>query len=122
MAPDESNFVQAAEWNVTVPSNAFDGLSDVFLTIHYQGDEARLLAGDHLLTDNFFNGAEWRIGLKRFFAGTAARTFKLQVLPLNGKAPIFFEPGMAPSPGVDGQAGSLQSIEALPEYELDLHL
>jgi hypothetical protein len=122
MTPDESSFGQAAEWDVTVPQNAMDGLSDVMMAIRYQGDEARLSAGDHLLTDNFFNGAEWRIGLKRFLAGSSARTFKLQVLPLNDKAPIFFEPGMAPRAGTDGGAGSLQFIEALPEYEVDLHL
>jgi hypothetical protein len=122
MAPDESSFDQAAEWNVTVPPSALNGLSDVFLSIHYQGDEARLLAGDRLLTDNFFNGAEWRVGLKRFLTGPSARTFRLQVLPLSSKAPIFFEPGTAPSLGMNGRAGSLQSIEALPEYEMDLHL
>jgi beta-galactosidase len=122
MAPDESSFAQAAEWNVTVPQGALDGLSDVFLAIPYQGDEARLLAGNRLLTDNFFNGAEWRVGLKRFLAGPLAQTFRLQVLPLSNKAPIFFEPGRAPSAGKDGWTGSLQSIEALPEYEIDLHL
>jgi len=122
MAPDEPSFAQAAEWKVTVPPGALDGLSDVFLAIRYQGDEARLSAGDRLLTDNFFNGAEWRVGLKRFLRDASARTFRLQVLPLSNKAPIFFEPGIAPGFGRDGQAGSVQSIEALPEYEMDLHL
>ena len=122
MAPDESSFAQAAEWTVTLPQGTLDGLSDVFLAIRYQGDQARLLAGDRLLTDNFFNGAEWRVGLKRFLADSSARTFRLQVLPLSTKAPILFEPGMAPTPRENGSSGELQSIEALPEYELDLSL
>jgi len=121
-APDESSFAQAGEWRVAVPPGAIDGLSDVLLEVHYQGDEARLLNGGHLLTDNFFNGTDWRIGLKRFLDGAPAHAFTLQVLPLSKEAPIFFDEGKAPTMENDGQAGSLQSIDAIPEYELDLAL
>ncbi len=120
MAPEDSSFSQAGEWEVAVPQGALDGLSDLYLGVHYQGDEARLLSGDRLLTDNFFNGTEWRIGLKRFLSGTAPATFVLQVLPLSQQAHIFFEPGKEPRFSSNGQAGSLDSIEALPEYEVDL--
>jgi hypothetical protein len=58
--------------------------------------------------------------MKRFLSGTGSRTFSLQVLPLSQKAPIFFEPGKLPKFGKDGQAGALDSVEALPEYEVDL--
>jgi len=119
-APDESSFDHAGEWRIAVPSGSSDGLSDVFLGVHYQGDEARFLSDGHLLTDNFFNGTEWRVGLKRFLAARSAHTFTLQVLPLSKETPIFFDKGMAPAMDKDGQAGSLQSIDALPEYEIDL--
>ena len=66
MAPDETSFRKAGEWQIVVPQHALDGLSDLYLGVHYEGDEARLLKGNRLLTDNFFNGVEWRIGLKRF--------------------------------------------------------
>ena len=122
MPPEESSFAEAGEWRITVPHDALNGLSDVFLAIRYQGDEARLLKVKRLLTDDFFNGREWQIGLKRFLSGTGATDFTLQVLPLSAKAPIFFEPGMKPAMDKNGQAGSLQSIEAIPEYELDLSL
>jgi hypothetical protein len=120
MAPDDSSFSQAGEWNITVPQGALEGISDLYLKVRYQGDEARLLGKGCLLTDNYFNGAEWQIGMKRFLSGSASHTFTLQVLPLSQKAPIFFEPGMRPSFVRDGQAGSLDSVEALPEYEVDL--
>ncbi len=120
MTPEESSFAQAGEWRITLPRDAMDGLSDVLLAIRYQGDEARLLNGNRLLTDNFFNGVEWQIGLKRFLP--AGSDFTLQVLPLQQKAPIFFEPGFAPVFDKNGQAGSLQSVQALPEYQLDLSL
>jgi hypothetical protein len=122
MTPKESSFAQAGEWQITIPLDALDGLSDLFLAIRYQGDEARLLSGNRLLTDNFYNGATWRIGLKRFMSAPTTSPFLLQLLPLDEKARIFFEPGSAPDFGKDGQAGSLESIEALPEYKLNLSL
>ncbi len=100
---------------MTVPRDSLKGLSDVYLVVHYQGDEARVFMGDRLLTDDFFNGTDWQIGLKRFLPRSKAATFKLQILPLSEKAPIFFEPGRAPTFDKEGQAGSLQSVEALPE-------
>jgi hypothetical protein len=121
-APDESSFAQAAAWRVTLPTGAMAGLSDLFLTVRYQGDEARLLDGDRLLTDNFFNGTEWRIGMKRFLGAEPSRAFTLQLLPLGKDAPVVFDENRKPVIGQDGQAGSLQSIEALPEYQLGLTL
>ena len=120
MAPDESSFSQAGEWNVVLPQDVLNGLSDLYLSVKYQGDEARLLNGSHLLTDNFFNGTDWRIGLKRFLSSSAPATFTLQVLPLSQQAPIFFDPGKQPKFSSDGQVGELESVEALPEYEIDL--
>jgi len=121
-APDDASFAQAGAWRVTLPAGAMAGLSDIFLAVRYQGDQARLLDKDLLLTDNFFNGTEWRIGLKRFLRGETSQAFTLQLLPLSKDAPVIFDEGRAPVLGKDAEAGSLQSIEALPEYQLDLTL
>ena len=120
MAPDDSSFGQASEWKIVVPQGALKGLSDLYLGVNYQGDEARLLKGRRLLTDDFYNGVEWQIGLKRFLPDSTLTTFFLQVLPLSQQASIFFEPGKKPRFNKDGQAGALDSVEALPEYEVDL--
>jgi hypothetical protein len=58
--------------------------------------------------------------MKRFLSSSAPADFSLQVLPLSQKAPIFFEPGKLPKFSKDGQVGALDSVEALPEYEVDL--
>jgi len=120
MAPEPDSFDQAADWRITVPSGAMNGLSDLLLDIRYQGDQARLLSGDRLLTDNFYNGLAWQIGLKRFLSDESGSVFDLQVMPLASGARIFFEPGMAPRFDEKGQAGSMQSIQVRPEYEVDL--
>jgi len=118
MTPDEASFARAGEWKITVPRDALNGLSDVYIVVRYQGDEARVFEGDRLLTDDFFNGTDWQIGIKRFLPNSKAATFKLQILPLSDKAPVFFEPGRTPTFDSEGQAGSLRSVEALPEYEM----
>ena len=46
MVPEPGSFDQAADWRITVPRGAMNGLSDLLLDIRYQGDQARLLSGD----------------------------------------------------------------------------
>jgi hypothetical protein len=121
MIPDDASFTQAAEWTFNLSDHSLDGLSDIYLKVHYQGDIARLYQGDRLLTDNLFDGRQWQIGLKRFLNGPSMGVFRLQVLPLSGKADIFFEPGMVPAAG-DWRNGALLSMSAMPEYELDLSM
>jgi hypothetical protein len=120
MVPEPGSFDQAADWRITVPRGAMNGLSDLLLDIRYQGDQARLLSGDRLLTDNFYNGLAWQIGLKRFLSDESGSVFDLQVMPLASGARVFFEPGMEPRFDEKGQAGSMQSIQVHREYELDL--
>jgi hypothetical protein len=55
-APAADGLPQTAEWEITVPAEALNGLSELFLEINYQGDVARLSANHRLLNDNFSNG------------------------------------------------------------------
>ncbi len=90
-APAEGELPAAAQWSIAIPKGALDGLNDASLQIRYQGDVARLNAGDRLLTDDFFNGLDWDIGLKRFLDNKSASTFRLSILPLRKDAPVYFE-------------------------------
>ena len=101
-----------------MPQNALEGLSDAFLKIRYQGDVARLDRKGHLLDDDFFNGLDWQIGLKRY-AG-ALDQLRLSILPLRKDAPVYFEAPRAIRYNSAGEAVELESVELLPEYELRL--
>lgn len=46
--------------------NFLDGLNDVFLKIDYTGDKGQAFLDGHLITDHFYYGAPWEIGMKRF--------------------------------------------------------
>jgi beta-galactosidase len=119
-APDDEAFTRAAKWSITVPNGAMEGLSDLFLQIDYEGDVARLSAEHKLLTDDFYNGHPWSVGLRRFLHGRDARTFELSILPLRKDAPVYFELPKPIDIPANGQTDRLEGLKLVPEYELIL--
>jgi beta-galactosidase len=90
-APSEGELPQAAKWSIGIPSGAMDGLSELFLQVKYQGDVARLYSGHTLLTDDFYDGQPWSVGLSRFLDPRGSSTFDLSILPLRRDAPLYLE-------------------------------
>ena len=119
-APPSAKLPEAAEWSITIPPDAMRGLSNLYLQIDYQGDVARLYSSDRLLTDNFYNGRPWDVGLRRFLAGGGEGKFTLSVLPLRKDAPVYFELSKQIQFPDDGQMIRLDQIRLTPEYELDI--
>jgi hypothetical protein len=117
-APPESELPQAARWAVTVNPASMDHLSELFLEVNYQGDIARLYEDHRLLTDDFYNGLPWSIGLRRFLDPENAGRFELHILPLREDAPVYFELPRPPDFSGKSQVGTLDSIRLVPEYEL----
>jgi hypothetical protein len=96
------------------------GLSDLYLSIKYTGDVARLSSGGRLLDDNFYNGKPWTISLRRFLALQGASTFELSILPLRKDAPVYLETATPPEFATNGQAIKLESVTLVPEYQLEI--
>lgn len=119
-APAEDELSQAAEWNLVVPKDALTGLSNAFLSIRYQGDMARLARDGHLLDDDFFNGLDWQVGLKRYAATGSLDSLRLSILPLRRDAPVYFETPRPIHYGRNGQAIALEDVRLIPQYELRL--
>jgi hypothetical protein len=117
-APPESELSQAAKWVITVAPANMSHLSDLFLEVKYQGDVARLYSNHRLLTDDFYNGQTWSIGLRRFLDPQGAGKFELHILPLRKDALVYLEPSSPTDFPANGQADKLDSIRLVPEYEL----
>lgn len=107
----------AARWRIEVPPAALRNLSDLYLQIAYVGDVARLEKEDEILTDNFYNGQPWTIGLRRFLDADV-HSFVLSIVPLRSDAPIYIEWKQAPVFAANGQADELKSLRLIPEYQL----
>lgn len=117
VAPDDSEFKNAATWRIAMPTSGMAGLSDVFLRIDYTGDIGRLYKGQRLLDDDFYHGETWEVGLKRFTPLTG-QELTLEVLPLRKDDPIYFSPRARPDFGSAQQTSDVRTITAVPEYEI----
>jgi len=117
-APQAAEFQRAAKWSLDIPGGALDGISDLFLTLRYKGDVARLNSQGRLLIDNFYNGQKWTVGLSRFLDLSRANTLDLDILPLRQDAPVYIEAAGRPDFPAGGQVDALENIELEPEYQL----
>ncbi len=119
LAPEDADFFfQAGAWRVTLPPNAMTGLSDVFLHVDYVGDVARAYLDGHLMTDHFYHGQRWEIGLKRFAPEVFQKCVELQIMPLRKDAPIYLDKRVWPQFPPTGQITELRGVTAIPEYEV----
>jgi beta-galactosidase len=112
IAPDDSDFTNAAVWKITLPKN-LDLNSNPLLRIHYLGDVARLTLNGKLIDDNFYAGRTFDLGLKRYAPEILTGDLRLEILPLRADAPIFFEPKDKPDFGGKESVVGLQSAEII---------
>ncbi|HWA91055.1 MAG TPA: beta-galactosidase [Rhizomicrobium sp.] len=114
--PAPEIFGRSAAWEISIPKTALDGVEDAFLRIDARGDVGRLFSGATMLDDQFFNGATWEIGLKRF-AAEIARPLTLTVLPMRRDAAIYLDRGVASM--VSGeQTAEVVHVSVVPQYAL----
>jgi beta-galactosidase len=121
--PTVAEFAGAAIWKIEVPPVPTGApVSDVWLKIDYQGDEARLSGKRGLMDDNFWNGLPWRVGLKETLPDwrSAGSDLELQVLPLAKTYPMYLEKGSELHFNVEGVADRLMDVRLIPQYQLVL--
>ena len=63
-APLDSDFEKAAVWRVKIPEGVDLG-TDPILRLHYVGDVARVMLNGKFVTDDFYNGNVFDVGLRR---------------------------------------------------------
>lgn len=121
LAPIDSDFAGAAAWCLKIPTQPMNGLSDIFLRIHYAGDVAQFSVDGRVLDDDFYNGRAWEIGLKRFLPADFDKKFEVSILPLQRKAPIYLDARAWKPMNAEGQTAKILGVELLPEYEVVLN-
>jgi hypothetical protein len=108
--PSDTDFDQAAVWNLRLPATV-DPQRDLMLQLPYQGDVARIELNGKLLTDNFFNGKVFELGLKRYAPEIYGKTLTLRILPLAKNAPIYLHGQSGLNYGKKGYALSLKGAQ-----------
>ncbi len=121
IAPSDADFDRAAKWKITISPSDWVGVSELFLDVKYKGDVARLKSDSKLLTDNFYNGESWRIGLRRFHQEIDKTALDLQILPMRKDAQVFVEVKYR-IPSGKGQIVDLTDLALVPQYQLTIDL
>lgn len=123
--PGDADFKSAAVWRVTLPPQ-LDLSTNPILRVRYLGDVARLTLNGKLLTDDFYNGGEWDIGLREYAPAILKGELAIAILPLRkdsvtGPArKIYLADAQVPDFSADASVGALQSITIVPRYEVRL--
>ncbi len=123
MEPGDADFDRAAVWAITLPVEAQSASSGrLMLQIDYEGDVARLYAGDRLITDNFYKGTSFEIGLWRLTPEELKNGLTLKILPLRADTPLYLPPGARPAFPAGADALRLKSVRLAPIYETSLNV
>jgi hypothetical protein len=118
-APLDPDFDQAALWRIKLPP-ALDLGADPILRFHYTGDVARVTLDGRLVTDDFYNGNSFDIGLRRHAPDVLTGDLRIAILPLRKSAPVYMAATARPDFGSAPSVAALQDVEIVPRYQLRL--
>jgi beta-galactosidase len=114
--PTDADFDAAAVWHVTLP----DPHGKAILRVRYVGDVARAYLGDKLLTDNFYNGTPFDVGLDRFGPDVYSKGITLKVLPLRKDAPVYLLDQSRPDFAGQESVARLEGVDLVQPREATL--
>jgi beta-galactosidase len=108
---------------VTIPTEKYEGVNDVFLRINYLGDTGMGFINGELVADNFYYGSDWEIGLKRFMNRPGSEEMVFYFRPLYKDAPFFedFAPELMPDFNQERRILNINDIQFIPEYKCIIH-
>jgi hypothetical protein len=118
-APLDADFEKAAIWRVEIPADIDLG-TDPILRFHYVGDVARVTLDGRFITDDFYNGADFDVGLRRHAPAILDAVLRIAILPLRKDAPVYIVESARPDFGKAADIATLQRVEIIPRYQLDL--
>ncbi len=118
-APLDADFAKAAVWRIHIPEGVDLGV-DPILRLHYVGDVARVTLNGKLLTDDFYNGNAFDVGLRRYAPEILTGDLRIAILPMRKDAPIYMAKEARPDFGAADSVVALPAIEIVPRYQVQL--
>ncbi len=103
-----------------MPESAFEGVSDLILEIDYIGDTAAAFIDGEMVTDHFFSGSPWRIGLKRFAGQMEEKGIYFYLRPIYKDASYMIDlPEDLKIDFSQGDVCTVDGIRVIPEYYME---
>jgi len=108
---------------ITLPPDAFENVSDVILHIDYLGDIGWAFIDGQFVHDDFSNGRDWEIGLKRFKEDVLAKGMYFYITPHHDDADVVREKETLPDEDIIGKRiAEIYDIRAVPEYSATIKI
>jgi hypothetical protein len=114
--PVDADFDAAATWTIKLPAGTDPSRKLLFRT-RYVGDVARYYLGGKLLTDDFYTGRYFDLGVNRFGPEIYSQGVTLKILPLRKDAPIYLERQAKPDFGNQESMVKVDGVEVIEEFE-----
>jgi len=117
--PVEIQKVTDQRITLNIPEGAMTDLNDIFLKIDYIGDTGMGFINGKLVTDHFYYGEPWWIGLKRFVPEIMEEGMYFYFKPIYPEAPYLMD--LSPDEIPDFQNGNVidvKSVDIVPEYQV----
>lgn len=117
--PDDADFDKAAIWQVKLPHDV-DLEDNPILRLHYTGDVARIMLNGKFITDDFYNGKPFDIGLRRHAPEILNGDLRIAILPLRKDAPIYMADAAKPGFGTKESVVNLDRVEIVESRTVQL--
>ncbi|MEC0236308.1 beta-galactosidase [Paenibacillus kribbensis] len=102
--------------------NAFTGLKEALLRIHYTGDIGYAFIKGELINDNFCNDTAWEIGLKQFEERLVEHGMYLYVSPIRKGTVVNSNTTMAGwNETAEQSIADILSVSIVPVYEISIN-
>jgi hypothetical protein len=118
-APGDADFAAAAVWRIKLPHD-LDLARNPILRFRYVGDVARVMLDGRMLTDDFYNGNAFEVGLRRFAPAILKGDLRISILPLQKGAPIFLAKSAQPDFGEAASVAKLEYVELVQSTTVTL--
>lgn len=107
---------------VDLPQTKPDGINDIWLTVDYTGDTGMGFMNGVLVTDEFYKGIPWQIGLRKFLTPVAkAKEMVFYFRPMDKKATYLIDlqpyPASIPDFGKQKTYLKVNQVTLTPEYK-----
>jgi hypothetical protein len=110
----------ATQYALTIPSNALDGIDDLYLNIDHVCDYLTVSNGERLIGDWYYLGKPYRPSIRHWGKEVLSQPIMLELTALTAEAPCFIEERYCPDFNKKPAYAEIRDIKAVPLYRVVL--
>jgi len=109
------------KYEVAIPSDALDGVHDVYLDIAHTCDYLTAKVGDHLIGDWYYIGKHYRPSLLHWGEQVIGKSISFELTPLTDQTQCYIEKEYRPDFSVKQAYAEIDSVKAIPMYRISFN-